>query len=264
MDEHRPLRTYGRIKARTLKPRQAGLVETLLPHLAVPEEGDLDIDSLFSPSPQGEGAGGGVMRDDSDVVAASRNSLAASLTPPPSPLLSRGGGAVLEIGFGGGEHLVAQATAHPDRRFIGVEPFLNGVASCLRHIEEANAQNIRLHQGDARDVIARLPDTSLDLVYILFPDPWPKTRHHKRRLIQPEFLTDLARVVKPGAELRFATDWANYAAWTLEHLSRDQRFVWTAGRAEDWRKPWPGHVTTRYEEKKLGDCAPIWLRFVRA
>jgi tRNA (guanine-N7-)-methyltransferase len=151
--------------------------------------------------------------------------------------------------------------AHTEQRFIGVEPFLNGVASCLRHIEEANAQNIRLHQGDARDVIARLPGASLDLVYILFPDPWPKARHHKRRLIQPDFLSELARVMKPGAELRFATDWANYASWTLEHLSRDTRFMWLAERAEDWRHPWPGHVTTRYETKKLGDCAPIWLRF---
>ncbi|HEX8902786.1 MAG TPA: tRNA (guanosine(46)-N7)-methyltransferase TrmB [Vitreimonas sp.] len=185
------------------------------------------------------------------------------LAPPTAPLPAEPSAQILEIGFGGGEHLVSQATAHPDRRFIGVEPFLNGVASCLRHIEESGAQNIRLHQGDARDVIARLPDASLDLVYILFPDPWPKTRHHKRRLIQPEFLGDLARVMKPGAELRFATDWANYAAWTLEHLMRDRRFTWLAERAEDWRQPWPGHVTTRYEEKKLGDCAPIWLRFVR-
>lgn len=169
----------------------------------------------------------------------------------------------LEIGFGGGEHLVAQATAHPASRFIGVEPFLNGVASCLRHIEEANAQNIRLHNGDARDVIARLPDASLDMVFILFPDPWPKARHHKRRLIQAEFLDELARVMKPGAELRFATDWANYANWTLEQVTRHPRFLWTAECAADWRSAWPGHVQTRYEQKKLGDCAPVWLSFRR-
>lgn len=251
MDEHRPLRTFGRIKARTLKPRQAGLMETLLPHLALPEEGEIDVDALFLPSPRGEGLGGGA------------NLLASSITPPPGPLLSRGGGVVLEIGFGGGEHLVAQAVANPATRFIGVEPFLNGVASCLRHIEEANAQNIRLHNGDARDVIARLPDASLDLVYILFPDPWPKARHHKRRLIQPEFLGELARAMKPGAELRFATDWANYASWALEYIVRDARFAWLAERAEDWRAAWPGHVPTRYEQKKLGDCAPVWLRFRR-
>lgn len=170
---------------------------------------------------------------------------------------------ILEIGFGGGEHLVAQATAHPASRFIGVEPFLNGVASCLRHIEDANAQNIRLHNGDARDVIARLPDASLDMVFILFPDPWPKARHHKRRLIQADFLSELARVMKPGAELRFATDWANYASWTLEQVTRDARFTWLAEQAADWRKAWPGHVPTRYEQKKLGDCAPVWLSFRR-
>lgn len=198
-------------------------MESLLPHLALPEEGGIDP---------------------------------AGFSPTAGPL-------VLEIGFGGGEHLVAQATAHPERRFIGVEPFINGVASCLRHIEEANAQNIRLHNGDARDVIARLPDASLDLVFILFPDPWPKARHHKRRLIQPEFLDELARVMKPGAELRFATDWANYASWALEYIVRDGRFTWLAERAEDWRNAWPQHVPTRYEQKKLGDCAPVWLRFRR-
>lgn len=223
MDDHRPLRTFGRIKARTLKPRQAGLMETLLPHLAVPEEGEIDP---------------------------------ADLMPASGPL-------VLEIGFGGGEHLVAQALAQPEVRFIGVEPFINGVASCLRHVEESGVQNVRLHQGDARDVIARLPDASLDRVYILFPDPWPKVRHHKRRLIQPDFLGELARVMKSGAEVRFATDWANYASWALEHFTRDPRFAWMAESAADWRAPWPGHVTTRYEAKKLGDCAPIWLRFVR-
>lgn len=224
------MRTYGRTKARTLKPRQAALVEALLPHLAVPEEGMIDLAALFEP-------------------------------PPPAPQ-GGGGSLVLEIGFGGGEHLAAQAAAHPDQRFIGVEPFLNGVASCLRHIEESGVQNVRLHHGDAREVIARLPDASLDLCYILFPDPWPKLRHHKRRLIQPDFLDALARVLKPGGEVRFATDWANYAAWTLEQFTRDARFKWTAERAADWRGPWPGHVATRYEQKKLGDCAPVFLQFV--
>jgi tRNA (guanine-N7-)-methyltransferase len=170
---------------------------------------------------------------------------------------------VLEIGFGGGEHLVAQAAAHPELRFIGVEPFLNGVASCLRHIEESGVQNVRLHHGDARDVLARLPDASLDRVDILFPDPWPKTRHWKRRLIQDEFVAELARVLKAGGEVRFATDWKHYAAWTLEIFARDLRLSWKAERAADWRLPWPGHVTTRYELKRLGDCAPIFLHFVR-
>jgi tRNA (guanine-N7-)-methyltransferase len=117
--------------------------------------------------------------------------------------------------------------------------------------------------GDARDVVARLPDACFDRIYILFPDPWPKTRHHKRRLIQADFIEDLARVLKPGAELRFATDWADYADWTLALFTKSRSYAWTAKRADDWRKPWEGHATTRYEEKKLGDCAPIWLRFVR-
>ncbi|MDX2274390.1 MAG: tRNA (guanosine(46)-N7)-methyltransferase TrmB [Hyphomonadaceae bacterium] len=242
MSEIRPLRTFGRIKARTLKPRQAGLVNTLLPHLALPEEGALDVDALFG----GEADPG------------------PSLKPAAAPPAPTGGPLILEIGFGGGEHLAAQAAAHPDARLIGVEPFLNGVASCLRHIEESGVQNIRLHMGDARDVLARLPAASLDLCYILFPDPWPKLRHHKRRLIQPDFLSELARVLKPGAEVRFATDWANYAAWTLEHFTRDPRFSWTAERAADWRKAWESHVPTRYEQKRLGDCAPIWLSFIRA
>ena len=188
---------------------------------------------------------------------------ALSITPPPNPLLSRGGGVVLEIGFGGGEHLVAQAAAHPELRFIGVEPFLNGVASCLRHIEESGVQNVRLHHGDARDVLAQLLDASLDRVDILFPDPWPKKRHWKRRLIQADFVAELARVLKAGGEVRFATDWRHYAAWTLEAFTRDPLFRWTAERAADWRRPWLGHVTTRYEQKRLGDCAPIFLQFVR-
>lgn len=219
----RPIRSYGRIKARTLKPRQERLVEELLPKLAVDVSRPLEPRALFP-----------------DARAF-----------------------VLEIGFGGGEHLVAQAQAAPDHGFIGVEPFLNGVGSCLRHIDEAGVTNVRLHMGDARDVIATLPDASLDRVDILFPDPWPKARHHKRRLVQSDFVTALARVVKPDGQVRFATDWANYAEWTLEVFLKEPRFAWTAERALDWTAPWPGHVTTRYEEKKLGDCAPVWLAFAR-
>jgi tRNA (guanine-N7-)-methyltransferase len=122
---------------------------------------------------------------------------------------------------------------------------------------------VRLHHGDARDLLAALPDASQDRVYILFPDPWPKTRHWKRRLIQAEFIAELARVLKPGGEVRFATDWKAYAAWTLEFFVRDVRFAWAAEQADDWRAPWQGHTATRYEEKHLGDCAPIWLRFAK-
>ncbi|WP_395646689.1 tRNA (guanosine(46)-N7)-methyltransferase TrmB [Terricaulis sp.] len=259
MSEHRPLRSYGRTKARTLKPRQAGLVETLLPHLALDLSKEIDV---RLPAPLRGGAGGGGSGGDLSGEPAART--------PISDSAPQGGGEsldasplVLEIGFGGGEHLVAQAAAQPHAHFIGVEPFLNGVASCLRHIEESGVTNVRLHHGDARDVLARLPDASLDRVDILFPDPWPKKRHWKRRLIQPEFVSELARAVKPGGEVHFATDWANYAAWTLEVFARAPYFAWTAERAADWRTPWPGHVTTRYEQKRLGDCAPVWLRFAR-
>ena len=220
---HKPIRSYGRIKARALKPRQERLVETLLPTLAVNLSAPLEPRVLF-----------------------------------PSACAF-----VLEIGFGGGEHLVAQAAAHPDHGFIGAEPFLNGVGSCLRHIDEAGVANIRLHNGDARDVIAALPVACIDRVDILFPDPWPKARHWKRRLVQADFVAALARVVKPSGEVRFATDWANYADWALDVFAHAPGFAWTAERAVDWRAPWPGHVTTRYEEKKLGDCAPVWLRFAR-
>jgi tRNA (guanine-N7-)-methyltransferase len=217
MSDGKPLRSYGRIKARALKPRQERLIVDLLPRVAI---------DLGAP-------------------------------------LALGQAAILEIGFGGGEHLVAQAATHPETLFLGVEPFLNGVGSCLRHIDEAGVTNVRLHNGDARDVIAALPDACLTRVYILFPDPWPKTRHHKRRLIQPDFIADLARVIRPGGDVRFATDWEDYANWTLDLFLRSRTFTWTAERADDWRKPWGDHVTTRYEEKKLGDCAPVFLGFVR-
>jgi tRNA (guanine-N7-)-methyltransferase len=223
------MRSFGRVKGRALKPRQAGLVDELLPHLAIPLNPPPFTGEVDAAQPQTVGA-----------VSNSPLSLAT---------------------LGGGEHLVAQAAANPDAIFLGAEPFLNGVGSCLRHIEEAGVTNVRLHHGDARDVLAALADASLDRVDILFPDPWPKTRHWKRRLIQPEFLGELARVLKPGAEVRFATDWAHYAAWTLEVFTRDPRFTWSAERADDWRSPWPGHTPTRYETKKLGDCVPIWLRF---
>ncbi len=169
----------------------------------------------------------------------------------------------LEIGFGGGEHMAAQATRRPDVLILGVEPFLNGVASAVRHIDAANLTNVRLHVGDARDLIAWLPDTCLDRLFILFPDPWPKARHAKRRLVNREFLIEAARVMKPGARLRFATDWADYASQVLRITADDRPFRWLAEAADDWRIPPADHITTRYEQKRLGDCAPLWLEFER-
>ena len=169
----------------------------------------------------------------------------------------------LEIGFGGGEHLAAQAARHPQALLIGAEPFHNGVASALRHIDEQGLGNVRVHHGDARELLGRLPDAALARVFILFPDPWPKTRHHKRRLIQADVVRELARVLAPGGSLRFASDWADYVDWALERFLANPAFRWTAERADDWRAPPPDHVTTRYEEKRLGDCAPVFLDFVR-
>ena len=127
-------------------------------------------------------------------------------------------GFALEVGFGGAEHLIAQAQAHPEIGFIGCEPFLNGIAKLLSQVDVLGLQNIRVHTDDARDVLARLPDRSLSFVYVLFPDPWPKLRHHKRRFVQQQTLDVLSRVLEPGAELRLATDHMDYASWALEQL----------------------------------------------
>jgi tRNA (guanine-N7-)-methyltransferase len=169
----------------------------------------------------------------------------------------------LEAGFGAGEHLAVQAARHPDRLFLGAEPFVNGIAACLAHIDAAGLSNVRLLHGDVRVLMARLPGASIERLYVLFPDPWPKARHKKRRLIEPGFIAEAARLMRPGARLVFATDWADYADWTLERLLAAPGFRWTAERAEDWRTPPADHVTTRYETKRLGDCAPIWLQFER-
>ena len=170
----------------------------------------------------------------------------------------------LEIGFGGGEHLAEQAARNPDVLLIGAEPFQNGVASAVRHIDERGLANVRLHAGDARELVEALPANVVNRVFILFPDPWPKARHHKRRLMTEPFIADLARVLRPGGVLRFATDWRDYAAWTLERVERSPLFQWTAESAADWREAPPDHAPTRYEAKRLGDSAPLFLEFVRA
>ena len=188
--------------------------------------------------------------------------LLPSLRVPDGPV-ELSGETWLEIGFGGGEHLAAQAQQHPDVTLIGAEPFQNGVASALRHIDEAALSNVGLHDGDVRDLIERLPEGGLSRAFILFPDPWPKVRHHKRRLVQSDFVGELARVIRPGGTLRFASDWADYVDWSLARFLAGGRFAWTAEACADWTGPPADHVTTRYEEKRLGDCAPVFLDFVR-
>jgi len=195
-------------------------------------------------------------------------SLAPALATPREPfdprVLARHARQVwLEAGFGAGEHLIGQAGRHPDALLLGAEPFVNGFATCLAHLETAGQTNVRLHHGDVRDLMGWLPAASLERLFVLFPDPWPKTRHKKRRLIEEGFIAEAARLLKPGGRLRFATDWADYADWSLERFLRAPEFRWTAEAADDWRRPPDDHITTRYEAKRLGDCTPIWLEFER-
>ena len=170
----------------------------------------------------------------------------------------------LEIGFGAGEHLLGQARAHPHVGFIGCEPFINGIAKVLSVIDKEGLDNIRLHDDDARPLLDRLPGSSIDQAFILFADPWPKVRHHKRRFIVPENLDRLARVLKDGAELRFASDHTGYVTWALEYLSAHPAFQWLARRPDDWRFPPKDWVPTRYQEKAeaRGEFC-TFLRFAR-
>jgi tRNA (guanine-N7-)-methyltransferase len=218
---------YGRRKGHALKPRQAGLMDTLLPKLAI----DLD-------------------------------------TPAPLHLAALFPIAVdevrLEIGFGGGEHMVAQAEAHPGTGFIGVEPFINGMAKALAAIDARKLGNIRLLFDDATFLLDWLPSQSLARVDLIYPDPWPKRRHWKRRFVQDRSVAELARVLRPGGEFRFASDIPDYVAWTLAHLGRSDAFAWTAERADDWRQPWPGFFSTRYEAKAIREGrTPCYLIFAR-
>jgi tRNA (guanine-N7-)-methyltransferase len=221
----RQRRHFGRRKGPALSAHQAGLLETLLPQVRIALEAGRDPRSYFSAAV-------------SEVW--------------------------LEIGFGGGEHLLWQAESNPGAGLIGAEPYVSGVAKLLSKLAPVPAPNLRLYTEDATDIIEALPDASLARVFVLFPDPWPKTRHHKRRFIQTAMLDQLARVMKQGAELRFATDDNGYLVWTLERLSAHPAFTWLANSAADWRtrpSDWP---ETRYEAKAIraGDtCA--YLRFVR-
>lgn len=219
----RPLRSFGRIGGRPLSVRQKELMADKLDAFRVPE-GDswLDIEGMFP----------------------ARKTL------------------WLEIGFGGAEHMITQAGRNPDAGIIGCEPFLEGVAKALAGIEDANLQNVRVWPDDARPLIDRLPRQSLDRVFILFPDPWPKRRQQKRRLIQPAFLDSLHPKMKPGSTLRFATDVKGYADEALLMILTDGRFEWQAATADDWRQAPADHVRTRYESKKLGDCDPVWFDFL--
>jgi tRNA (guanine-N7-)-methyltransferase len=170
----------------------------------------------------------------------------------------------LEIGFGGGEHLAAQARAHRDVNFIGCEPFVNGMAKLLATVDEEELDNIRLWDDDITKLLPALPDAAFDRVYILYPDPWPKRRQRKRRLVSDEMLVELARVLKKGGELRFASDIDDYIGWVLARALRSPGFRWTATRPDDWRKPYEGWPGTRYEAKAIREGrVPSYLTFER-
>ena len=170
----------------------------------------------------------------------------------------------LEIGFGAGEHLVEQAKANPDVGIVGCEPFLNGIVAALAGLKREDVPNVRLRHGDAQAVIEAVPDAFFSRVFVLYPDPWPKRRHNKRRFIAQGVIDALARVMRKGAELRFATDIDDYAGWTLVRFSASPQFRWAATQANDWRCPWPEWCPTRYEAKaRVENRRPVYLTFVR-
>lgn len=169
----------------------------------------------------------------------------------------------LEVGFGGGEHLVHQAQGNPGVGIIGAEPYINGVAMLLGKIRRAGVTNLAIHPGDARDLMDVLPPASIARAFLLYPDPWPKTRHHRRRFVTQEHLQPLAEVMQPGAVLRVATDIPDYVRQTLEEVPR-AGFEWLAEGPEDWRQPWDDWISTRYEQKALREGrTPHYLTFRR-
>jgi tRNA (guanine-N7-)-methyltransferase len=216
---------FGRRKGHKLRSHQADLIEHLLPRLAldIAGPGPPDLGTLFDPP--------------ADEVR-------------------------LEIGFGGGEHLIAEARAFPNAGFIGCEPYVNGMAKVLTQIEAHNLGNIRLFAGDATELLAWAPPHSLQRIDLIHPDPWPKRRHWKRRFVQDATVAAMARALKPAGEFRFVSDIDAYCAWTLAHLARSPDFVWTAERASDWRQPWADYTLTRYGVKaeRAGRQA-AYLRF---
>ena len=218
---------FGRRKGKQLRARQSGLVETLLPRLAI---------DLARP-----------IRDPAALFAQDVREIH------------------VEIGFGGGEHLAAAAGRARDFGFIGCEPFVNGLAKLLASVENLGLENIRLHAGDALDVLNALPNASIDRLYLLYPDPWPKRRQRKRRFVSDASLGAIARVLKTGGEFRFATDIDDYAAWTLARILRSPDFDWRAQTARDWNEPWRDWASTRYEAKALSEKRPpVYLSFLRA
>ncbi|MGR3455612.1 tRNA (guanine(46)-N(7))-methyltransferase TrmB [Pseudooceanicola sp.] len=204
---------------------------------------------------------------DEDLAALSPGPVSWEANPDRAPLdlaaLFGGRDLWLEVGFGGGEHLLHQAERNPDVGIIGCEPYINGVAMLLGKIRQSGSENLRVHPGDARDLFDVLPAASVAKAFLLYPDPWPKKRHHRRRFVTPEHLEPLARAMKPGAEFRVATDIPDYVRQTLEEVPR-AGFDWLADGPGDWRAPWDDWLSTRYEQKALREGrVPHYLTFRR-
>ncbi len=203
---------FGRRKGHKLRNHQADLIAHLLPRLA------LDIGSADASRP------------------------GALFTTPVDDVR-------LEIGFGGGEHLIAEALAFPRTGFIGCEPYVNGMAKILAQIEAHNITNIRLFAGDAAELLAWAAPSSFKRIDLIHPDPWPKRRHWKRRFVQDATIGQMSRILDSAGEFRFVCDIDDYCSWTLMHMQRSKDFAWTAERADDWRMPWPHYTMTRYGRK---------------
>lgn len=187
-------------------------------------------------------------------------------TLDPQTLFAEPGQRIIEIGYGGGEHLALEAGRHPDIGYIGCEVFTGGIGKMVQAIAAEDLRNIRLFTDDAFKLLVALPDASIDAVFLLYPDPWPKTRHHKRRFVSPTTLAELARVIRPGGMFHFATDIEDYANWTLAHILRAPAFRFSPDRPGSWHEPYAGWQATRYEQKarREGRLISFYFSFVRA
>lgn len=221
-----PRAFFGRRSGKKLHGGQQAVFDATLPSLEIKLDGKLDPRALFP---------------DADRI-------------------------IVEIGYGGGEHLALEASRHPNTGYIGCEVFTGGIGKMVQAIAAQELRNIRLFTDDALKLLVQLPDASLDEVYLLYPDPWPKTRHHKRRFVSETTLTELARVIRPGGLFHFATDIEDYANWTLAHIVRAPLFRFAPEKPGGWHEPYPGWEATRYEQKarREGRMISFYLSFTRS
>lgn len=232
-DKHEPPKTrsgeprafFGRRSGKKLHGGQQAVFDATLPALEIKLEGPLDPKSLFPAA---------------DKI-------------------------VIEIGYGGGEHLARQAAENPDTGFIGCEVFTGGIGKMVQAVAARGLGNVRLFTDDALKLLMALPEASIEAVYLLYPDPWPKTRHHKRRFVSPTTLDELARVIRPGGTFHFATDIEDYANWTLAHIARAPAFRFAPERPGIWHEPYEGWQPTRYEQKarREGRMVSFYFSFTR-